>query len=281
MKEEQLEVWHVYSDGTRADIPFFTVEDKTFAWNSVAIVGCITGVRVTACTVNDTHLHTMVLGDSMQAERFRTVLQQRLCRRYGPVFFSCRGVEKREGILSTWMYVYRNCLDFYHKLPGEYPWGAGNIFFSEKRRFFEGQLIRDLSVRDRYAMFRTRHPLPLEWRCDASGRILPECFIDYEWVERQFRTVRTFIAFQYVRKEDEAALKQEIYRSYLEERKIQDLRRIGNRYCVNICGRKLSGASLEDRLKVAVRMLREGLSGRSGSLAKALLLNLDDLRYLA
>ena len=32
------------------------------------------------------------------------------------------------------MYVYRNCLDFYHKLPGEYPWGCGNIYFSEKKK---------------------------------------------------------------------------------------------------------------------------------------------------
>ncbi|MBQ1865285.1 MAG: hypothetical protein II151_00005 [Bacteroidales bacterium] len=187
---------------------------------------------------------------------------------------------KREEILSTWMYVYRNCLDFYNKLPGEYPWGSGNIFFSGKRHFFEGMPIRQLSLRELYSMFRTRHPLPEDWRYDASGRIIPECFIDYEWVERQFRTVRTFIAFQYVRKEDEAALKQDIYRAYMEERKIQDLRRIGNRYCVNMCGRKLSGASLDIRLKVAVRMMREGISGRSASLAKALLLNPDDLQYL-
>lgn len=281
MKEGPLEVWHVYSDGTRADIPFLTDDDKTFAWNSVAIVGEIAGVRVTISTINDTHLHTMVLGNSLQAERFRTTLQQRLCRLYGPVFLSCRRVVKREDILSSWMYVYRNCLDFYHKLPGEYPWGSGNIFFSEKRRFFEGHRMGDLSLRGQFEMFRTKHPLPQEWRYDAFGRILPESFIDYEWVEQQFRTVRTFIAFQYVRKEDEAALKQEIYQAYLEDRRIQDLRRIGNRYCVNICGRMLCGASLDDRLKVAVRMLREGLSGRSASLAKALLLNLDDLRYLA
>ena len=46
---------------------------------------------------------------------------------------------------------------------------------------------------------------------DEDGRLLPESFVDYEAVERFFRSPRAFIAFLYVRKEDEAAIKQEIY----------------------------------------------------------------------
>ena len=37
MDEGIKDIWHVYSDGTRADIPFNTEEDKLFAWNSVAV----------------------------------------------------------------------------------------------------------------------------------------------------------------------------------------------------------------------------------------------------
>jgi hypothetical protein len=178
------------------------------------------------------------------------------------------------------MYAYRNCMDCYRKLPGEYPWGCGHVYFSEQRSFFKGRRIDSLTWRERIALFRTQHPLPSHWLMDENGRILPECFVDYEAVERFFRSPRAFIAFLYVRKEDEAAIKQEIYQDYLESRSIQDLRRMGNRYCVNYCGKSLIKAPFEIRLKVARRMLAERLSGRSPSLAKALFLQPADLQFL-
>jgi len=275
-------IWHVYSDGTRADIPFDTENDKVYAWNSVAICAEMAGVRVWVETVNDTHLHSLVWADEVSAERYRILLQQRQ-QRFFPgkdIYYACDPVSTREEILSKFMYVYRNCMDFYRKLPWEYPWGCGNIYFSEKRHFFLGRRIGAISRRERERLFKTHFPLPPDWRFDGSGRILPESFVDYDAVEQYFRSPRTFIAFLYVRKEDEAALKQEIHQSYLESRTIQDLRRLGNRYCVNYSGRSLVNASLPLRLKVAVRMLREGLSGKTPSLAKALYLQPDDLRFL-
>ena len=115
---------------------------------------------------------------------------------------------------------------------------------------------------------------------DEDGRILPETFVDYEAVERFFRSPRTFIAFLYVRKEDEAAIKQEINRDYLESRSIQDLRRMGNKYSINYCGKTLVNAPFGIRLKVATRLLRDGLAGRNASMAKALYLKPEDLRLL-
>ena len=273
-------IWHIYSDGTRTDIPFYTDEDKVYAWNSIAISAVIAGVRVLVATVNDTHLHTLATGEEDKAERFRRVLQQRLSNHYQNIYLACDGVPTREEALTKFMYVYRNCLDFYQKLPGEYPWGSGHIYFSEKKLFHRGRRIDALSLREQYRMFNTRERLPAEWSYDADGRILPESFIDYEFVEELFRSVRAFIAFQYVRKEDEAAMKQEIHRHYLESRTIQDLRRIGNRHSKSFCGRSLAKASLQIRLKVATRMLRKGQSGRSPTLAKALYLQPDDLKLL-
>lgn len=272
--------WHVYSDGTRADIPFDTDEDKVFTWNSIAVSAAISGVRVLVATVNDTHLHSLVLGEEERARRFRRGLQQRLSNLFPDIYLACDPVPTRDEALSKFMYVYRNCLDFYRKLPGEYPWGSGHIYFSEKRYSGRGRRVGDLSLREQYRMFHTKERLPEDWRYDADGRILPESFIDYTYVEELFRSVRTFIAFLYVRKEDEAAMRQEIHRRYLESRTIQDLRRIGNRYAKNLCGHALVNSPFPIRLKVAVRLLRDGLSGRSPSLAKALYLQPDDLRFL-
>ena len=74
MIDEAVEdIWHVYSDGTRTDIPFDTDEDKLFAWNSVAVCAEIAGVQVWVSTVNDTHLHTLVKGAEVRVKRFRNV----------------------------------------------------------------------------------------------------------------------------------------------------------------------------------------------------------------
>ena len=282
MDEAINDIWHIYSDGTRADIPFNTVEDKVFGWNSVAICAEIAGVRVWVVTINDTHFHTLVRGSEERTERYRCLLQQRLQRHFpdGNIHVALRPVTIREKVLSRFMYAYRNCMDFYRKLPGEYPWGCGHLYFSEHKNFFKGRKVSNMSWREQYRLFRTKHPIPPEWLIDGDGRILPECFVDYEAVERFFRSPRTFIAFLYVRKEDEAAIKQEIYQDYLKSRTLQELRKTGNRYSVNYCGKNLVHAPFEIRLKVAGRMIREGISGKSVSLAKALHLQPDDLRLL-
>ena len=282
MDEKVDDIWHVFSDGTRADIPFDTEEDKVFGWNSVAICAEIAGVTVWVVTVNDTHFHSLVKGPADWAERYRTLLQQRLQRHFPQehIHVANKPVGSREKALSRFMYAYRNCMDFYKKLPGEYPWGCGHLYFSEKRHFFKGHKVSDLSWREKYRLFRTQQAIPSHWQIDENGRILPETFVDYQAVERFFRSARAFIAFLYVRKEDEAAMKQEIYHDYLESRSIQELRKAGNKYCVNYCGKKLAHAPLDIRLKVAGRLLREGLAGRNASLAKALFLKPDDFRFL-
>lgn len=282
MDEAVDDIWHVFSDGTKADIPFNTDEDKVFGWNSVAICAEIAGVKVWVVTVNDTHFHSLVKGTADRAERYRTLLQQRLQRHFSKehIHVANKPVESREKALGRFMYAYRNCMDFYKKLPGEYHWGCGNIYFSEKHHFFKGHKVSELSWREKYRLFQTHHPIPSHWQVDEIGRILPETFVDYQEVERFFRSARAFIAFMYVRKEDEAAMKQEIYHDYLESRSIQELRKAGNKYSVNYCGKKLAHASFEIRLKVAGRLLEEGLAGKNASLAKAVFLKPDDLRFL-
>ena len=281
MEEEVQDIWHIYSDGIKADIPFDSDEDKAYAWNSVAICAESTGVRVLVVTVNDTHLHIMVHGEEARVKKFKVLLRQRMGGRFVRIYLADNRVKTRKEALAKFMYVYRNCLDFYRKLPGEYAWGSGNIYFSEFRHRTAGVRLGDLSLREQYRILGSRKKMPEEWCIDAEGRILPECFIDYLYVEQLFKTVRTFIAFLYVRREDETAMKQEIHRNYLESRSIQDLRRIGNEYCVRYCGKTLSKVAVKNRLYVATTMIREGISGRSASLAKALFLQPDDLHFLA
>ena len=278
MDEEVRHIWHVYSDGTRTEAPFDTDGDKVYAWNSAAICAEFAGVGVLVVTVTGTQLHTMVRGEAEKALRFKTVLQQRLAKRFGRMHFASFEVTTRREALTKFMFIYRLCMDSYGKLPGEYPWGPGNIYFAEPRKHSSCNRVGDLSLRTQFSLFSTKRGLPEEWLADADGRIRAESFIDIASVERLFRTARTFIACLHVRRKDEAALKREIHHNYLASRSIKELRRIGNEYCTDVCGKTLVKVDIRIRLAIAARMIRDGIACRSPELAKALLLRPHDLR---
>lgn len=288
--EETVEgYWHVFSDGKRADIPFLTDEDKIYARNSVAICAFQRGVDILVVTVNETHLHAMVRAPKDRAFRFKESLRNRLYsyhkkgghpERIGKgLFFACDPVSTRTQLKQKIIYVFRNCLDFYPLLPGEYPWGSGNIFFARSETEI-GKPLKEFSQREQITILQTNTLLPQDWRIDGRGSITPASFVDYRRVESIFVSVRAFIAFLFVRKEDEEAMKRETGRIYLEYRKMEDLRQTGNRLSQNYCKHNLRVATIEIRLKVAARMIRERLAVKSESLAKALFLRKEDLDRL-
>lgn len=290
-KDEPVDgYWHVYSDGKRADIPFLTDEDKIFARNSVAICAYQSGVTVLVVTVNETHLHVLVFAQEDRAFRFRERLRNRIIRyhktnghadRIGEgLFLACDPVPTRQKVKQKFMYVFRNCLDFFPGLPGDYPWGSGNIFFARSDREC-GKRLGSFSQREQIRILHTNTILPQDWRIDVYGSIIPDSFVDYQHVERLFVSARAFIAFLFVRREDEEEMKKETNRVYLEYRKMEELREAGNILSLRYCSRSLRGAPMEIRLKVASRMIKRGMAGKSESLAKALYLKKEDLdRFL-
>lgn len=289
IEETVNDYWHIYSDGKRADIPFLTDEDKVYARNSVAICAFQCGVTILAVTINDTHLHAVARAPEERVMRYKENLRNRLYsyhkkgghpERIGSgLYLACDSIPTRTKLKQKIIYVLRNCLDFFPFLPGEYPWGSGNIYFA-RSEIGRGKPLYDYSRREQILILRTNTMLPQDWRIDGQGSITPPSFVDYRQVESIFVTVRAFIAFLFVRKEDEEAMKREVGRTYLEYRKMEDLRQTGNRLSQNICKHNLRMAPFEVRLKIASRMIRDRLAVKSESLAKALYLRQEDLERL-
>ena len=278
--------WHVYSDGKMADIPFYSDEDKVYAMNSVAIVAFGAGVRVLCVTVNDTHLHVVVYGEN--GVKFKDELRRRLIiylKREGSseqigdgLFLSCDSIVTRRELLSKIIYTFRNCLDFYKRMPWEYRFGVGNVYFTEAAQI--GQALGELSYRQQRALLHTNEKMPEKWRIDKYGMLVPGSFVDVQHVENLFLTPKAFLAFLYVRKEDEQAMKQQLHGRYLEERRIQDMRQRGNNLSNSYYGKGLMRVDLNSRLRVASKMLKEGFGSKSEGFAKALYLNMEDLKTL-
>lgn len=276
--------WHIYSDGKKADIPFAADEDKIYVMNSVAICSFAVGMEVICLEVNDTHLHVVLSGTRPQ--EFCTKLKRRITTRekckeadkHGGFYLAADEIDTRDELLVKIVYTFRNCLDFYKCAPWEYRWGVGNLFFAERKT--EGRLLGSLTRRERERVLSCTLSLPSHWRIAGDGLILPASYIDAGRVERQFGSVRAFLAFMHVRKDDELRIKQHCSNSYLQQRRIQDMREHANRLSNSKFGKPLGSLPFEFRLKVAGMMLRGGSATRSESFAKALYLNKEDLDRL-
>lgn len=276
--------WHIYSDGKRADIPFGRDEDKIFAMNSIAISAYANGMEVICLEVNDTHLHSIVRGENVDG--FRTGLKRRLtthARRNdadsaGEFFLAAGEIRTRDELLTKIVYTFRNCLDVCRCAPWNYRWGVGNLLFAP--RTVEGTPLSEFSGRERYRILECRYDLPLEWRIDKDGLILPASYIDAGNVERLFGSVRAFLAFLHIRKDDEQKLKQNFASNYIEQRSITDLRELANRQSHHKYGMALRELSFESRISIASDLLRLRTATRSESLAKALFLKREDLDRL-
>ena len=284
MDEKVTGYWHVYSDGKRADIPFGKDADKLFAMNSIVICAYQNDMEVVCLEVNDTHLHIIVKGENV--EGFRSWLKRRITTRAnkvesrltGEMFIAANEIHTRDELLVKIIYTFRNCLDFFRGAPWEYRWGVGNLFFAARK--VEGTPLSDYSARERYRILECRMDLPLNWRIDNDGLILPSSYIDVDSVERMFGSVRAFLAFLHVKKDDELRLKQSFSTNYIEQRSIQDMRERANKLAHQKFGMGLRSIPFESKLQIASAMLKARTGSRSESMAKALFLKKEDIDRL-
>ncbi|MBR6305341.1 MAG: hypothetical protein IKR38_00990 [Bacteroidales bacterium] len=272
--------WHVYSDGKRADIPFGTDDDKTFAMNAIAISAYHSNMEVVCLEVNDTHLHTIVKGENVDG--FRSGLKKRITSRLGKtaggIFLAANEIQTRDELLVKIIYTFRNCLDFYRGAPWDYRWGVGNLYFAQRKT--AGTAMEDLPVRLRRKLLNIRLELPGSWRVDDDGMIIPSSYIDVEGVERLFGSIRAFLAFLHIKKDDELRLKQSFSSNYIEQRSILDIREHANRISHQKFRTALRNLDFKSRLEIASSMLRSRTATRSESLAKAVYLKKADLDRL-
>lgn len=283
--------YHIYSNGTRADILFPGDEEKVYAVNSLAIGSNACDVNVLVFIINDTHFHLIASGSQEDVLNYITYLKARIsrfliCKRQnrsalGTGFqISSDPIKDRDECLRKFMYVYRNCLDFYNGAPWTYPWGIGNILFNPNLSLIEGIHMGDLSHTAQRAMFGVRDKLPGGWRYDNRKMILPSSFVDISSVMQLFGSVRAFLAFLFVRKEDEQAMKQQVYSRQIEMRSLEDLRNLASGYAAKLYKKSLRVCLVTEKLQLARLMIKDKVAVKSVSLMKALYLRGEDMDLL-
>lgn len=283
-------IYHLYSNGLTVDIPFGKEDDKIYCMNIAAILSAELGVAILCIIVLDTHFHMLVRDDSGKIElyvsKLRVLLVTYFARRGRKesigkgLFLSCDELETETSVKTHFCYVYRNCLDCYNRLPSEYEWGSGNIYFSEMRETPVCHRVGDMTDREKREVFHTHKYVPENWLVDTNGKILPRSYVDYNAVEQLFVSPRAYIAFMFVKKEDEQQMKLTFEKKYREMRTIQELREKAREISKNIMNKSLRSLDFDGKIKIASMMVRNGISGKTASLAKAVYLAPEDLKRL-
>lgn len=268
---------------------FLDEGDFVTGMNHVAIQAASSNVIILAFILMSNHLHFIVYGRWEDVLAFINGLKSRysnyLYHKYGRKEFLRRnGVDIREipeedeAMERAIAYVHMNCVAAnICSNATQYPWGTGSIFFSAVKR--KGTPLGEMSVRARRKHLHSESSiLPPDWILGENGYILPESYVNINYVETLFRSPKRmnyFLASSSKAKKrlessedklpafrDQAILcvLPDLYRSLFQkqqfdelstEQKIEALRQIRYRFCASINQiARLTGLSYESAAKL-------------------------------
>ena len=175
-------------------------EDFILAMNYIAVqAACCPEVVVLAFTLMSNHIHFVLRGKRDDAINFVTQFKRRYSQHYRQEygikeFLRGNGLDVKEIPLEdeaperVIAYVLMNSVSAnICSHPCQYPWGTGDVYFSENVP--SGRRLGDLSDSARVRILRSKaESLPDNWLIGEKGYILPNSYVDIAAVESCFRT---------------------------------------------------------------------------------------------
>lgn len=258
---------HIYSNGNSVKGLFETEHDRIYGMNLLPIAAQAFNVKLIMIQVMGTHFHEIAQGRPEDCERMRRFIRRHLEthlkktgrkeRRSSGIEISIDGIKTETELKNKIIYVYRNCISAgYPYSPWRYPWGPGDILFVDHNAIGSiGNRVSELSERKRRALFHTRVVIPSDWRYDDSGMILPHSYLEWEYVERLFVSVRAFLAFLHQKKDIEAQIDREANASFLAKLSERNLRKEASALFRSLFGRDNPfQATIDERMAVAQKL---------------------------
>ena len=99
-------------------------------------------------------------------------------------------------------------------------------------------------------------------------------------VENIFISPRAFLAFLYIKKDEEIAIKQTFFARQIETRSLQNLREIANNLSKEKFNKTCKFLNYKEKLHIAACMINQAFTGKTPSLAKAVFLDPEDLKLI-
>jgi len=188
-----MEFWLATTDHISDKVLFRKVSDFITAMNYVAVIKCITGVRILAFILMSNHVHFVFECTKEEARdfmnRFKTLYGRYFAKEYGisnvlrlnnvdirPVYMEDDSLKRAIAyVLMNSVYA-RLCV-----FANEYPWGSGGVYFNNIG--INGVRIGSLSKRAQERLFKTWTSVNPEWILTDAGFISPSCYVSWKFVE--------------------------------------------------------------------------------------------------
>ena len=193
-----MEFYFVSTDHLEDSLWFRDSDDFRAGMNLVPVLSIPVHISVLALVLMSNHVHFVLQCTYDEAMRFITLYKQKhsfyLWQKYGMretlqgVGFDIQkiewGEERLEKVIAynQMNSVAANICSF----PADYPWGSGGCFFRVKE--VSGKPLGSLSERGRRRLLHTKKKLPGHLLVGEDGYILPESYVDIQFVESLFRT---------------------------------------------------------------------------------------------
>jgi REP element-mobilizing transposase RayT len=193
-----MDYWLATTDHLTERIWFRDDDDFKMGMNLVAILAIALQVDVLSFILMSNHVHFVFCCSNGKAKRFMNEYMRRYSQymntKYGTkeflrkVHVDIRPINgKDESLEWAIAYVHMNpvaagiCLS-----PTGYPWGSGNAFFKARRE--KARRLGMLSERARRRLLHSKEELPPDLLVGEDGYILPESYVNRDFVESVFRT---------------------------------------------------------------------------------------------
>ncbi len=192
------EYWLVTTQHLPGGLLFKDDNDFCVGMNLVAVLANKCGVRILSFVLMSNHLHFVLECSREQAalflECFKRQYSRYLNKKYGDVETLRRNrvdirevSEYGEELERAIAYVQMNPVAAnICAVPQDYPWGTGSVFFRAVYRA-DCRRIGDMSLRERYRVVHSKADVPDGWLVCPQGYVLPESYVDIDFVERIFR----------------------------------------------------------------------------------------------
>lgn len=194
---ESEEYFHVCTDGLSRSMIFRTDKDFINGMNDVAVCALLRPVKLYCFCLMSNHVHFVMKGHYETCNGFIRLLKRKISSRITAFSGDTAiiRIDSQDYMKKVIAYVLRNPMAAQANLtPWNYRWSSIGSYFSQPKEYAYGCIqASGMSVRQKRTLLGTRAALPDEYELSTDGMIYPHNYVEYEFVERLYRTPAEFI----------------------------------------------------------------------------------------
>ncbi len=183
--------WHICTDGLEKNVIFKSDTDYIYGMNSIPVCAAGNQVTILAFCLMSNHVHFIVHGEEDNCRKFITQYKKRLTAltNLSSTNVCIKHINDDDYLMKAIGYVLRNPVSAGIRLmPYHYDWSSASLYFKKPDSGRLGKKIGTLSYRSKRELLHSQTTLLDEYILTEKGLILPECYVDFEYVENLFRS---------------------------------------------------------------------------------------------